>query len=300
MAEVNASFQELTHREVGKRHDHSPVDPPRTREHRPCGPAPPDGLLSHCRGQSHAPRVDEPGLYRSTSGMQGTPILGRRPVSENKPVCAFARGANIDPALTAAKAGTKRYSASTATTPGTALIAPAICGETLKRPGSFTSTSGRLAAAVSTSADLAVALRLCRPAGQPQDAWRRASSGALVAQGRRAVLSATWPPPGRAARPTGCGRAPLALHFGGRATAARPLPGSSRSRYCGQALREDHGLEMPGRVGQPDDAHLVAGSVRRSCARPRWRPPGPRSRPACTARAEFRPGLDPQRFSTAA
>src|SRR5262249_51593978 len=36
---------------------------------------------------------------------------------------------------------TADYSASTATTPGTALIAPAICGETLKRPGSFTSTS---------------------------------------------------------------------------------------------------------------------------------------------------------------
>src|SRR5262245_36765319 len=33
------------------------------------------------------------------------------------------------------------YTASTATTPGTALMAPAICGETLKRPGSLTSTS---------------------------------------------------------------------------------------------------------------------------------------------------------------
>src|SRR5262249_38499042 len=33
------------------------------------------------------------------------------------------------------------YPASTATTPGTALMAPAIWGETLKRPGSFTSTS---------------------------------------------------------------------------------------------------------------------------------------------------------------
>src|SRR6266436_4045881 len=33
------------------------------------------------------------------------------------------------------------YTASTATTPGTALMAPAISGETLKRPGSFTSTS---------------------------------------------------------------------------------------------------------------------------------------------------------------
>ena len=33
------------------------------------------------------------------------------------------------------------YTASTATTPATALMAPAICGETLKRPGSFTSTS---------------------------------------------------------------------------------------------------------------------------------------------------------------
>src|SRR5262249_32832586 len=33
------------------------------------------------------------------------------------------------------------YTASTPTTPGTALMAPAIWGETLKRPGSFTSTS---------------------------------------------------------------------------------------------------------------------------------------------------------------
>src|SRR5580692_6605862 len=33
------------------------------------------------------------------------------------------------------------HTASTATTPGTALMAPAICGETLKRPGSLTSTS---------------------------------------------------------------------------------------------------------------------------------------------------------------
>jgi hypothetical protein len=30
------------------------------------------------------------------------------------------------------------YSVCTSTTPATALIAPAICGETLKRPGSFT------------------------------------------------------------------------------------------------------------------------------------------------------------------
>jgi hypothetical protein len=34
-----------------------------------------------------------------------------------------------------------RHSASTVTTPATALMAPAICGETLKRPGSLTSTS---------------------------------------------------------------------------------------------------------------------------------------------------------------
>src|SRR5450432_753212 len=34
-----------------------------------------------------------------------------------------------------------RYSVCTSTTPETALIAPAICGETLKRPGSFISTS---------------------------------------------------------------------------------------------------------------------------------------------------------------
>src|SRR6202012_770050 len=33
------------------------------------------------------------------------------------------------------------YSVCTSTTPDTALIAPAICGETLKRPGSFISTS---------------------------------------------------------------------------------------------------------------------------------------------------------------
>src|SRR5207253_1346418 len=33
------------------------------------------------------------------------------------------------------------YTASTATTPGTALMAPAIWGETLKRPGSCTSTA---------------------------------------------------------------------------------------------------------------------------------------------------------------
>jgi hypothetical protein len=32
MAEVHASFQELAHREVRKRHLHSPVVPPRTRE----------------------------------------------------------------------------------------------------------------------------------------------------------------------------------------------------------------------------------------------------------------------------
>jgi len=33
------------------------------------------------------------------------------------------------------------YNASTVTTPVTALMAPAICGDTLKRPGSLTSTS---------------------------------------------------------------------------------------------------------------------------------------------------------------
>jgi hypothetical protein len=32
MAEVNASFQKLTHAVVGQRHSHSPVDPPRTDE----------------------------------------------------------------------------------------------------------------------------------------------------------------------------------------------------------------------------------------------------------------------------
>jgi hypothetical protein len=32
MAEMHASFQQLAHREVRKRHGHSPVDPPRTSE----------------------------------------------------------------------------------------------------------------------------------------------------------------------------------------------------------------------------------------------------------------------------
>src|ERR1700687_2142641 len=43
--------------------------------------------------------------------------------------------------LAGSTAPTRHYIASTATTPGTAFMAPAICGESLKRPGSFTSTS---------------------------------------------------------------------------------------------------------------------------------------------------------------
>ena len=43
-------------------------------------------------------------------------------------------------AMTAAS-GAGAYTSCTSSTPGTALMAPAICGETLKRPGSFTSTS---------------------------------------------------------------------------------------------------------------------------------------------------------------
>ena len=43
--------------------------------------------------------------------------------------------------MLASLAMTTDYNASTVTTPATALMAPAICGETLKRPGSLTSTS---------------------------------------------------------------------------------------------------------------------------------------------------------------
>jgi hypothetical protein len=41
MAEMNASFQELAHAEVGQRHGYSPVDPPRTDE-----PAPADAPMT--------------------------------------------------------------------------------------------------------------------------------------------------------------------------------------------------------------------------------------------------------------
>jgi hypothetical protein len=47
MAEVNASFQKLTHRKVRKRHKSSPVDPPRTVVS-PTGP--PDGLCDPLSG----------------------------------------------------------------------------------------------------------------------------------------------------------------------------------------------------------------------------------------------------------
>ena len=52
MAEMNASFQKLAHREVRKRHEDSPVVPPRTRELHPflaVGGKPPDGCKAKVR-----------------------------------------------------------------------------------------------------------------------------------------------------------------------------------------------------------------------------------------------------------
>src|ERR1700687_4489122 len=130
---------------------YSPVDPPRTREPLPLWSE------GHRTAFSQGPRVRWRGLYRDESPEARTPT-GRRHV-DRTPVAALVGPASIGPlppagrhnhnsagraggtSALAARVFAGDYTASTATTPATALMAPAICGETLKRPGNFTSTS---------------------------------------------------------------------------------------------------------------------------------------------------------------
>ena len=141
-------------------------------------------------------------------------------------------------------------------------MAPAICGETLKRPGSLTSTSLPLPS-ISTMRDFAVAvdsapLRRAAVLRSARAAWPRLRA-ALRRAGNAQALLHLGRRLDRAARPTGCGRAlrrPAPRRSRNSSTA---VPGSSRSRYCAKPFGEQHRLVMAARIGQPDDAHLVAG-----------------------------------------
>src|SRR5262249_17050789 len=79
------------------------------------------------------------------------------------------------------------YTASTATTPGTALIAPAIWGETLKRPASFTSTSVP-SPSISTSATSPLS-GAARPDGGPSSRLATLSIGVSSRRKTRSPLA---------------------------------------------------------------------------------------------------------------
>ena len=112
---MNASFQKLTHAEVRQRH----VILRLIRR----GPMSPNLMAGHRTAfKGQGPRVKLPGLYR-----------------EARP--GATTGDRAKTAVTAGLAMTDPYSVSTVTTPETALMAPAIWGEILKRPGSLISTS---------------------------------------------------------------------------------------------------------------------------------------------------------------
>ena len=141
--------------------------------------------------------------------------------------------------------------ASTCTTPGTALMAPAICGETLKRPGSFTSTSVP-SAEQQHDADLAVALGL-------QPLARRGSSGAWIAQeDAQALLQLRGGLIERLGR-LDAGADVVALRLGGEEQQHRRARLEQVAVLLQALPANSDRLVMPGRIGQAEDAHLVAG-----------------------------------------
>src|SRR5712691_3977296 len=119
------------------------------------------------------------------------------------------------------------YTASTATTPGTALMAPAICGETLKRPGSLTSTSVPCPS-ISTSATSPSALSWGE---RPSSRLATLSTGASPRRKTRSPfesLAAAWSSGStiwmRARTSSPCTSA--------ESVSSTAAPGSSRSRNC--------------------------------------------------------------------
>ena len=151
------------------------------------------------------------------------------------------------------------YTASTITTPGTALIAPAICGETLKRPGSFTSTSVP-SASMSTSATSPSAFSCAaRPGASPFEPLGHAVDRRLAAQKHAQPLGELG---GRLIERLGildAGAHVVALQLGRQRQQHRAARLQEVAELL-QAFREHHRLEMPGRVREPDDAHLAAGA----------------------------------------
>ena len=137
------------------------------------------------------------------------------------------------------------YSASTVTTPDTALMAPAICGETLKRPGSFTSTSLPLPS-ISTIADFAVAVFGAAAAGRQLDRLeppRHAFDRRIVAQEHaQALLHFRRRLIERLGR-LDAGAHLVALHFGGEKQKHRRA-GLQQIAVLRQAFREQHRLVM--------------------------------------------------------
>ena len=174
-------------------------------------------------------------------------------------------------------------------------MAPAICGETLKRPGSLTSTS-RCRPRASAPGDLAVALRSRSRSSRFARFERR-----VVAQEHAQALAAAWRRPRRAARPTGCARAPRRPDLGLTGTAApRCRAPAGRGTRPSPSGEDRPPRNAPVGSDRPMMPILLPVLVRRSCARPPCRRRGPAVAPAFTARANSAQVCTRSFFSTAA
>ena len=169
-------------------------------------------------------------------------------------------------------------------------MAPAICGETLKRPGSFTSTSVPSFSS-NIERDLAVVLwraaraRAFEPLGHALDRGLAAQKDAQSLGELGGGLVERLDHPDARAHV-------VALHLGGERQQDRGARLEQIAKLR-QPLGEQHRLVMAGRVGEPDDPHLAAGAGAPLGARHH------RARDAACVRAgahgagELGPGLHP-------
>ena len=183
--------------------------------------------------------------------------------------------------------------ASTATTPGTALMAPAIWGETLKRPGQLHLDFGRpLPASAPRQPRRRPFPAPAAPFEGSPAAWRRSRAASRRA-GRPAAPSAAWPPPDRASSTAWMRARTSSPCSSADRVSSTALPGSSRSRNCCSPSENITASKCPEGSESPMMPILLPVRVRRSVRATTVPATRPALRAGTDRTGELGPGLHP-------